>query len=483
MKIKFGTSGWRSIIAEDFTFHNLRIVAQAIADHFRHEGMHNRPVVVGYDTRFLSEQFAQAAANVLAANGMHTLFCSRDTPTPVVAFEILRQRAAGAINITASHNPWDYSGLKFNSAWGGPALPETTQRIEAYCEPYVTGESTPKGIKELPEVKKRLITPVDPQPHYFKHLERLVDTSALKKGKIRVAVDVLWGTGRGYLDEFLRRCGADVTTLHAERDVLYGGGGPSPEPEHLKELYRVMREKKAHLGLATDGDADRFGVMDVDGTLLTPNEFLPLLLDHLVKTRGWKGVVVRSVMTSHFLDAVAKRHGCELRETAVGFKYIGDAMMHENSVYPSKEGHFLLGGEESGGLSINGHVPEKDGILACLLAAEIVAVNKKPLRKSLEALQKEVGGYHSKRINFFLAPDKMSDLRERLREDPPTRFGGLTVRRIVETDGHKFILTDGSWIGIRLSGTEPVVRVYLETHSPDKMKALEKAGRVLAGIA
>jgi phosphoglucomutase len=289
--------------------------------------------------------------------------------------------------------------------------------------------------------------------------------------------------GRGYLDEFLRSAGAEVTALHTNRDVLFGGHSPSPDPEILKELQRVMLQKKAHLGLATDGDADRFGVMDVDGSLLSPNEFLPLLLDHIVKTRGWKGVVARSVMTSHFLDAVAKKYDLTVRETAVGFKYIGDVMVHENSVYPSRGGHFVLGGEESGGLSIRGHVPEKDGILACLLAAEIVAATKRPLRKSIELLQKEVGSFHTARLNYHLTADKMNELREKLTHKPPTRLNEFPVRRIVETDGHKFILTDGSWIGVRLSGTEPVVRVYLESQDPTKMKALEKAGRVLAGLA
>lgn len=483
MKIRFGTSGWRAILADEFTFPNVRIVTQSIADYLRQEGLHNRSVVVGYDTRFLSEQFAQAAAQVLAANGLEILLCTRDTPTPVIAFEVLRRKAAGGINITASHNPAEYSGLKFNSSWGGPALPQTTQRIEAGCEPYLSGESHLKSVREATGVKKRLIVPMDPMPFYFKHLEKLVDTRALRKGKIRVAVDLLWGTGRGYLDEFLRKCGVEVEVLHQERDVLFGGGGPSPEPGRLKDLAEVMRRKKCHLGLATDGDADRFGVMDVDGTLLNPNEFLPLLLDHLVKTRGWSGVVVRSVMTSHFLDAVARRHGLELRETPVGFKYIGDAMLHENSIYPSQGGAFVLGGEESGGLSLRGHVPEKDGILACLLAAEIVAATRKPLRKSLEALQKEVGVFHTQRLNFYLTPDKMTALREKLRQGPPTKFAGVTVRRIVETDGHKFILTDGSWIGVRLSGTEPVVRVYLESHTPEKLKVLDKAGRMLAGVA
>jgi alpha-D-glucose phosphate-specific phosphoglucomutase len=483
MSIKFGTSGWRAIIADGFTFENVRIVTQSVADYLREEGLHNRSVVVGYDTRFLSQEFAQTVASVLAANGMETVLSTRDTPTPVVAFEVLRLKAGCGLIITASHNPSFYSGIKINSSWGGPALPEITQRIEAGCETYLSGESTPKTGREAVGVKKRLIVPFDPVPHYFKHLERLVNTDILKKGKIRVAFDALWGAGRQFLDEFLRKNGVQVASLHTERDVLYGGGGPSPEPENLKGLFELLRREKAQLGLATDGDADRFGIMDVDGSLLNPNDFLPLLLDHLVKTRGWKGVVARSVMTSHFLDAVAKRHGLEVQETPVGFKYIGDIMARENAVYPSKDGGFVLGGEESGGLTIRGHVPEKDGILACLLAAELVSVTKRPLRKSIEALQKEVGTFYSERLNFHVTQDKMLDLKEKLRQNPPTKFADMSVRRIVETDGHKFILTDGSWIGVRLSGTEPVVRVYLESHTADKLKTLEKAGRLLAGVA
>lgn len=482
MSIKFGTSGWRAILADEFTFPRVRIAVQSIADFLKAERLHNKPVVIGYDTRFLSEDFAKIAAGVFAANGMESLVCVRDTPTPVVAFEVLHKKAAGGIIFTASHNPPNYNGLKFNSSWGGPALPEITQRIEAGCEPYLSGEDQPKTGREAVGIKKRLIVAHDPMPAYFKQLETLIDRSLLKKGKIKVVVDGLWGAGRGWLDEFLRQSGVDVTGLHMNRDVLFGGHSPSPDPVILAELKAKVLQQKAHLGLATDGDADRFGIMDVDGTLIQPNEFLPLVLDHLVKTRGWKGVVARSVMTSHFLDAVAKKHGLTVQETPVGFKFIGDVMAHENSVYPSRGGHFVLGGEESGGLSIRGHVPEKDGVLGCLLAAEIIALTKRPLRKTLDLLAKEVGFFQTERLNFHLTLEKMNELRNKL-TNPPTRLGDLPVRRIVETDGHKFILTDGSWIGIRLSGTEPVVRVYLEARDPAKMKELEKAGRVLAGVA
>ncbi|HOW27189.1 MAG TPA: phosphoglucomutase/phosphomannomutase family protein [Elusimicrobiota bacterium] len=482
MKIKFGTSGWRGIISDDITYPRVRIITQAIADYLKQENLHNLPVVVGYDTRFLSEHFARTAAGVLAANGLQALLCDRDTPTPVIAFEILRRKAAGAINITASHNPYDYSGLKYSSQEGGPALPEITQRIEMACDGYLAASHLPKTAQEAVGVKQKLIVPIDPQPYYFKHLERLVDMRALRRGKSKIVVDSLWGAGRGYTDEFLKKCGCQVVSLHTDRDVLFGGGVPNPIPETLGLMRQTMVKQRAQIGLGTDCDADRFGIMDEDGSILSPNELLPLMLDHVVKTRQWKGIVVRSVMTSHFFDAVARKHGLELQETAVGFKYIGDIMARENSVYPSKEGNFILGGEESGGVSIRGHVPEKDGVLACLLAAEMVAVNKKSLRKQLQALQKEVGTFYSQRLNFHLTPEKMIDLKEKLRESPPTKFKHFNVRRIVETDGHKFILTDGSWLGIRLSGTEPVVRIYLETDSPAKVKALEQAGRQLAGL-
>lgn len=481
--IKFGTSGWRAHIAEDFTYRNVRIAAQAIADVLTSDAMHHHPVIIGFDTRFMADEFAKTAAQVLAANGIEARLCQRDTPTPVVAYEVIRQKAAGGIIITASHNPYSYCGLKFNTAWGGPALPEITARIELACDPYFSGGEEPKSAKEITGFKKKLIVPMDPLPTYFKQLESLVDVALLKKAKLKVVTDAVWGAGRGYLDVFLAKCGVEVTALRTERDVLYGGKGPAPERENLGGLYAEMKKRKATLGLATDGDADRFGIMDVDGTLLTPNEFLPLLLDHLVKTRGWTtGVVARSVMTSHFLDAVAKKHGLEVRETPVGFKYIGEIMQREGSITPSKGGNFILGGEESGGLTIKGHVPEKDGVLACLLAAEIVAVTKKPLRQSIEALQKEVGLYLSDRLNFHVSNEKMSSLRSRLRSSPPTRFPGFNVRRIVETDGYKFLMTDGSWLGVRLSGTEPVVRVYLEANSKEKIKTLEKAGRELAGL-
>ena len=478
MPIKFGTSGWRDIIAQGFTFGGVRTVAQAIAEQVKKERLHNRPVIVGYDTRFLSENFAREISTILAGNGIEVHLSSRDVPTPVLAFEVIRSRAAGAVNVTASHNPWDYSGVKYSTAWGGPALPATTEVIEETCRAIEAGEVSVRRPKDS-SLAGRLIQSIDTRPAYLKYVKGLLDVKAIKKAGLSVVVDNLYGTGRDYLDALLEECGCKVTVLHNWRDVLFGGTGPDPSPKNLKELLGKVQSSHAKLGLATDGDADRFGIVDADGSFISPNEFLALLVHHLHVTRGWTGVIARSVMTTHFIDAVGKKYGLITQETPVGFKYIGEIMVKENAVYPARDGNFLLGGEESGGFTMRGHVPEKDGILACLLAAEMVAVHGKPLKKIMADLQKETGVFISDRFNYATDPVTVQNLHERLSKNFPTQLAGLQVRRIVDIDGHKFIMTDGSWIGLRSSGTEPMIRVYVEASDPKRLSALAQAGRDL----
>ena len=486
--IQFGTSGWRSIMAEDFTFENVRRVVQAIADHLKGEGERGRtgdpenakdvsplspltaspvrPVVVGYDTRFLSPEFAETAATLLARNGFSVLFSKEPVPTPVVSFQIMHRKALGGVNFTASHNPAEYNGIKFNRASGAPASPEVTHDIERRAN---AGGAAPSAVARSEEEAAR-IQAFDPRPAYLSRLRQILDVSALKKARLKVGADVLYGTGRGYLDTFLKSAGCRTTVLHDWRDVRFGGRSPEPAKEQLGELIVRMRREKLVAGFGTDGDADRFGVVDEDGTLLSPNEILPIVLQHLVKTRHWKGLVVRSVMTSHFIDAVARRYDLPLKETPVGFKYIAEAM---------ETGGFLMGGEESGGLTIQGHVPEKDGILACLLMAEVRAVEKKSFRQILRDLRKEVGPYLSDRVNLHLTPDVMQGVRKRLETLTPNSLGGLAVKKIVRLDGFKFVFQDDSWLGVRLSGTEPVVRLYVEADTAKKLKALEKIGTQL----
>jgi alpha-D-glucose phosphate-specific phosphoglucomutase len=473
VEIEFGTAGWRAVISDEFTMGNVRLVSQAIANYIKgQETRDEKQVLVGYDTRFMSENFAKVSSRVLAANGIKALITIRDVPTPAFAFEILRSRMSGGINFTASHNPPEYNGIKFSPSWGGPALPETTDAIEKNCTLLMKRESSVKDILWETGREKGLIEYVDPRPEYIKRISELVNLKVIRRAKLKITVDLMYGTGRDYLDAILKEAGCEVKVLHNWRDVLFGGSPPEPSSAYLGELVKTVREEKCDLGLATDGDSDRFGILDRDGTFISPNQVLALLLNHLVKTRKWKGVVVRSVMTTSFVDAIARIHDIQVKETPVGFKYIAQVM---------RQNGMVIGGEESGGLTIRGHIPEKDGILACLLIAEMVASEGKSIGEILDDLYRKVGLFLSERINFHLREDKMEALKAKFRKDLPKEISGLKVDKIVNLDGFKFIMADGSWLGIRLSGTEPVVRLYIEAHEARKLEKLKEAGKNLIG--
>jgi phosphoglucomutase len=467
MKIKFGTSGWRGIIADEFTFARVRAVTQAIADHLVAHGLKDKGVVVGYDTRFLSERFAQEAARVLAACGIRASLSNRDVPTPVVAFEIIRRKAAGGINFTASHNPPEYNGLKFSPSWGGPALPETTKDIETRANALLEKNSIPTVT--LAEAKEKgLLEEADLRKVYLDDIRKKIDIEVIKKAKLKVAVDLLYGTGRDYLDTALRDAGCAVTVIHGNRDALFGGHSPEPSEENLAELSGIMKKGRFDIGLAVDGDADRFGILDTDGTYINPNQVLALVLDYLCRTRGWKGGAARSIATSHLIDAVAKKHGIEVYETGVGFKYIGDLLV---------QGKIIFGGEESAGMTIKDHVPEKDGVLACMLVAEMVAKERKSIKDLLKRLYKEVGVILNQRINIHLTEANRKAVDDRLSQ-PLTELDGLRVKgKKTTADGTKYMVEDDSWVLMRASGTEPVVRLYVESSSEEKIKVLIEAGR------
>ncbi|MDR1952109.1 MAG: phosphoglucomutase/phosphomannomutase family protein [Elusimicrobiota bacterium] len=468
MDIKFGTSGWRGIIGEDFTYDNVRIATQAIADIVNEETNNSASIIIGYDTRFMSEDFAKACASVLAGNGIKVLLCKRDTPTPVLAYEIIRLKLTGGINFTASHNPYLYNGIKYSPSWGGPALPETTKKIEELCATI-----DKSSIKKLPfeeGVKNKLIEFYNPRPAYLRRIKQLINFKALKKAKIKVAVDVLHGTANDYLDSLLDEAGIKQKTINKNRDTMFGGHAPEPSEENLKDLFKIVKNESCKLGLATDGDADRFGIIDSNGTFITPNQVIPILFYHLNKTRGWTGIVARSVMTTHLIDKLAAKLNVEVIETPVGFKYIGDVMVN----HPKE---FIIGGEESGGLTIRGHIPEKDGILACLLMAEAVAMNKKSVAALLKDIEKLTGKVWTARLNFHLPVPVMEAFRTKLKETPIDEFAGIKIQKKITIDGDKFILDDNNWIGFRLSGTEPVVRVYAESDSQNKLNKILKAGR------
>jgi alpha-D-glucose phosphate-specific phosphoglucomutase len=461
--IKFGTSGWRGLIARDFTFDNVRLASQAIADYLTASAKvgGTRQVILGYDTRFLGREFSLAAAEVLAANGFVPLLCKRDAPTPVIAHTIRARKALGGINMTASHNPAEYQGLKFSTGNGAPAHPEVTKQIEANAARL---QGQPARFKPAAIGTYQCKT-IDPQPDYFKQLRKLVDFAAIKKAKLKVAVELMYGTGRGYLDKLLEGAGAKVTVFHNELDPLFGGHHPEPNAEGMAEVSKFVRSGKAQIGLGLDGDADRFGIVDKDGTWLTPNQILALALYHLKKNRGWTGAVVRTVPTSHQVDAVARLLGVKVHETPVGFKYIG-ALMESESI--------IVGGEESGGLSVKGHVPEKDGILACLLMAELIAYERKSLGRILKDLEKETGEFHTGRINIAIQAEKKDVLLARLGSGLSS-IGQFKVEKFITIDGFKYLLPNHEWVAFRASGTEPLIRCYIEAKSSANLRKLRDA--------
>lgn len=464
-EIKFGTSGWRGILAEEFTLANVRVVTQAIADHLRAAGEASKGVVVGHDSRFFGERFARETARVLAGAGIPVFLCNRDTPTPVFAFELLRRGAAGAINFTASHNPYEYNGIKFSPSWGGPALPEVTTDIERRANAML-GEVCYRDLPLDQAVRNGLVQEIDPMPPYLDALRRRIDLEAIGRSGLTMIVDPMYGAGRGYLDTLLVESGLMVQTMNAHRDPYFGGLPPDPSKTHLNDLIlRVKNDPTVKLGLATDGDADRYGVVDGDGSFIEPNYILALLYDYLLRRKGEKGDAARSVATSHFVDAVAAHHGYKVRETPVGFKYIGEFI---------RDDQIVVGGEESSGLTVRGHVPDKDGILACLLVAEMVAVEGKSIRELLADLYQRVGEYHTGRQNLHLSPALEAGYALRMQNLPST-LAGRKVLEVVAVDGVKLVLEGEGWVLFRKSGTEPVVRVYAEARSAAELAALTEA--------
>jgi len=452
--IKFGTSGWRAVIAEEFTFENVHRAVTGIAQYVLTYKPHGARIIVGRDPRFLGETLVAEASKILSAHGITPLLIANPAPTPAISYEVIRSNADGAINFTASHNPPEYNGIKFSTPDGAPALPEVTNRIEAEIarqdgeRPSATESAQPVNL----EVKSAYLT----------RLREVVDVDVIRRAGLRVCFDPLWGAARGYPDSLLRDIGVQVWTVHDHRDVLFGGHAPEPDDHLLSDLRQKMAETNSQIGIATDGDADRFGILDADGSFLQPNYVIALLFDYLVEARGWKNGVAKSVATTDLISALAKHYDIQLHETAVGFKYIGELI---------KQDKITIGGEESAGLSIRGHVPEKDGIIAGLLVVEMVARRRKPLREQLQFLFAKVGSFYPLRENFRLTPKAKERFTNKLRSEP-RELGGRKIAEVVRIDGLKLVFEDGSWICYRMSGTEPVVRVYTEARSREDLATL-----------
>ncbi len=457
--IKFGTSGWRAIVAEEFTIANIRRAVTGIAKFVAAEPGGPHTVLVGRDPRFLGETFVAEAASILAANGVTPRVIPEPAPTPAIAYAVRKQGLAGAINFTASHNPPEYNGIKFSTADGAPALPETTGKIEAAIAAL--------GEEAVPAASQRTWEETEIKEVYLNRVAELVDLEAIQKSGIKVVFDPFWGAARGYSSDLLRDHKIPVESVHDYRDVLFGGHAPEPDGELLDDCRARMRETGAAIGIATDGDADRFGIVDQDGTYIQPNYIIALLFAYLMETRGWKNGVAKSVATTNLINAIAEKNGVPLYETPVGFKYIGELINADK---------IAIGGEESAGLTIRGHVPEKDGVLAGLLITEMVARRGKSLGTQLQELFGEVGSYYPHRENFRLTPEVKTKFTEKVKGDP-TELGGRKVASIVRTDGLKLILDDGSWVCYRLSGTEPVVRVYSEVRRQEDSARLSEAAK------
>jgi phosphomannomutase len=459
--IKFGTSGWRAVIADEFTFANVRRAVTGIARYVLKQKPAGARVIVARDPRYAGEAFVELASGILSAHGIVPVVVPEPAPTPAIAYAVRLQKTDGALNFTASHNPPEYNGIKFSTPDGAPALPEVTKQIEAEIAAQ-DGDPTlrPPHVAQKAEE-------LDVRPAYLDRLREIIDLKAIERANLRVVFDPMWGAARGYSDLLLTEAGISCVTVHDTRDVLFGGHAPEPD-DHLLDAARAkMRETGAHLVIATDGDADRFGIVDRDGTFIQPNYVIALLFDYLVETRGWKNGVAKSVATTNLINALAKHHGVPLYETPVGFKYIG-ALIDDDKI--------AIGGEESAGLSIRHHVPEKDGILAGLLIAEMVARRNRPIGEQLRAIFNQVGSFYPVRENFRLTEEVKQKFTTKLQGEP-CDFSGRKVQEVVRTDGLKLVFEDGSWVCYRLSGTEPVVRVYSEARSEADLAMLSAAAK------
>jgi phosphoglucomutase len=469
MAIKFGTSGWRALIADEFTFANVRRVTAAIARHLTETGDAGKGVLVSMDTRFLADRFAWAAADELLRQGVGVRLTDRDAPTPAIAHAVVAGGLGGAVNLTASHNPPWYCGLKFSPSTGAAAPTEVTDRIEETLrgEVEVRGEGPVERDDLLSRPGCELVSVREP---YLARLGEIVDVRALESNPQKVVVDCLYGTCRGYLPEFLLDHGCEVRVLHAYRDAFFGGHTPEPSGRSLEELSQAVRDSDAVVGLACDGDADRFGVVDSTGHYVNANMIVALVFWHLARERGWEGGVARSVATTHLVDALARKLDRRVHRTPVGIKYLAELV---------RGGEVVLGGEESAGICFKDHVPDKDGILACALVAETVARTGKGVRRLIEDLYVEAGRrYLNGRLNLRLTDELAPRVKERLAGEPPTTFAGVAVRGVDRTDGIKLLLADDCWVMLRPSGTEPVVRMYAEAHDEVRLDELVAAAGV-----
>ena len=462
--IKFGTNGWRGIIADDFTFQNVRYTAQGIANFLRRKP--DPSVVIGFDCRFSAENFAAEVAGVMAAAGIHTYLTDAPSPTQVSSWTILDKKADGAVVVTASHNPAEFSGIKYKPEYGGSASPEVVAELEKEIAAVIDAGGV--ELSDLEQAKQKgVVEVIDPRPSYRAQLARMVDLEALKAAGLKVLHDPMYGSGSGYVVDVLSGGKTVAEQVRSERNPGFGGVHPEPIPENLETTLELMRQGKYDLCICTDGDADRVGIIDETGRFINQLEVFALLMDYLIGVRGEKGPVVRTLTSTSMADRLAEIYGVECHEVRVGFKYVGPLMTSINAV---------MGGEESGGFGFRGHIPERDGILAGLYFAEMIVRLGKPLSQILAELFEKVGPHAYNRRDVRVPREGYDDLKRRIYErfaaDKPSQIAGRKVVRVRDDDGFKFYLEDGSWTLVRFSGTEPLIRVYSEAPSQDEVNEL-----------
>jgi phosphomannomutase len=471
--VKFGTDGWRAVIAETYTFDNVRLAAQACAEHFKASASSAPTLTVGYDTRFGSDRFARAAAEVLTANGIKVLLSDRFQPTPVISYSVIDRQADGAIIITASHNPGTDNGFKIKTAIGASAPPEVVSDVERHIdklEPH-----GPAGVRRMDLAQATsdgLLETFDATPAYDAQIARLVDLPKLRDAGVHAVADSMYGTGQG---QFKRLLSGGRTRVDEIRNVVnpaFPGIAPEPIRPHIDELCRVVRESGADLGLATDGDSDRIGLVAEDGTFVNQHQVFGLLVLYLTEVRGLRGPAVRSLTMTSMADAYMEKLGQKVIETPVGFKYIGATMVEQNAI---------LGGEESGGFGVQGHLPERDAIVAGLFLVDLMVQLKLKTTGVLAYMREKLGDWHYLRLDVRYPPAERDAIAQRVSLARPDALDGSPVTSISTLDGYKFYAADGSWLLVRFSGTEPLLRIYTETTSPERVQRLLQQGRELAG--
>lgn len=463
MSIKFGTDGWRAVISDNFTFENVRIVSQAIADHFKGN---NVTLVIGYDWRFLSEKYAELTAEVLAANGIKVMLSDKAVPTPVVSITIKNRKLSGGIMITASHNPPAYNGIKIKASYGGSADETITKSVES-----LLGKNNVTAIDLKTGILEGKIQLVNLKPDYLKIVRSYIDLKLLKNARLNVLVDCMHGVGDGYIKEILKGAKIKITQMRPGRDTLFGGVNPEPIPKNLKAVFKEVKNSRYDIAIVNDGDADRIAAVTPNGVFMGPGQIMALLLLHFIEDKKWTGSVVKTVSNTILIDRIAKKYKLKLYETPVGFKYICRLMLDKD---------ILIGGEESGGIGVKDYMPERDGMLLGILLMEMMAYRKKGILEIIKDVEKEYGKFFYQRIDMDYPDDKKKKLMELLKAKPPREILGKEVKKIKSYDGFKFILQDETWLILRLSGTEPILRIYAEAHTEKDARAYLEFGKKIA---